>query len=145
MRSDSQLIAWIAPLFGDPSEDLTPKQEDIMERIEGALSVGHRGRECLDAAMGAVLLEIGDSLPLRTGVQRVADYLEQCNREELPSAEPLDELGFPMFAPIEDYVLRGAAIAAKIDEMQRDQAMLDAEAPVCPHCGKIDPSEDCLS
>lgn len=159
MRTDSEILAWTAPLF-DPRADEAMKH-DRMDAIVGAMSCGLGGREALEAAMSAIKLEL-DSPPMiwRTGVQRIADEIDTGDRDQWPDIT----CGEYMPLSLGERVCFAAAIAVDIDRLQSEaiaptHKILDAThlgangemvkqfiegEPLCPHCGKVDPSEDCL-
>jgi hypothetical protein len=127
MRTDSEIVAWVAPLF-DPAvaEEL---KHDRMDAIVGAMSCGLGGREALEAAMGAIKLEIdGPPQIWRTGVQRIADEIDTGDRSTWPRVREDPN--------IMRCVQYGAALAVRIDELQRVPSD-DPPNPFCSVCGGL--------
>lgn len=88
MRTDAEIVQWVAALFdaGTSAETMT-RYIDGLERLQGAQDCGLRGREMIVAAMEAIMLEPGDPIPMRSGVQRIADERQRVIEGECFSIE----------------------------------------------------------
>lgn len=111
-RTDSEMLAYVLPLIGGTDSDLT-----FVERarnLTGALIAGLRGREAIEAAMGAIVIEKGEALPEPTALELVALEVERIKEggESVTLAGDATELQVRIF--------RAASCVLDIERLKRN-------------------------
>lgn len=89
-RTDSEMLAYVLPLIGGVDSDLT-----FVERarnLTGALTAGLRGREAIEAAMGAIVIEKGEALPEPTALELIAMEVERIKEGGQRPTEPMNSM-----------------------------------------------------